>query len=671
MSNVKEVNGLVEKRNINTTWLLAPRRVNAAGDGSAYEIALPAVLNINVPATMSRGVIRLVAAKDEGDKGGLKRADVPVRYTWKLSDIYRTGAQWEKVFKGSEAKVNGLFFLKQNATASGKNLYHILESIYSLKREVYRLRSYAMMLKDQDTTDAAAKARYERADRLNNNFEAAVAFLRPAVIILTDEQLIQFMAEEPRLKIYGHFLDDIVRTRAHTLPPEAENVLAKLKGLGDASDKIFDIYKNAVMPRPTIKLSTGKSVELTDAAYTQYRNSPVMIDRTLVFDEQWKTYSRFQKLFAETLNQKVYANVQLAKARGYMGALDAALYVENITPKVYDSLIEGVHNGLPVLHRYFALRKKMLGLEKLGYQDMYASLIPSVKIKYSIEAGNELILKALKPLGEDYLSMLRNGFANRWADFMPTKGKKSGAYMMSECPDPHPYVLLNFMGDFDSVSTVAHEFGHAGHTWYTGKDQPFVYTQYSSFIAEVASTINEILLSRYTIANTSDKKVKLALLGELLDKIRTTVFRQTMFAEFEKIIYDKVWNGESLTEDVLNKTYGDLLRKYYGHPSVTDIDDRYSVEWAYVPHFYYNFYVYNYATSITASLVLAKRILDGVPGAAEAYLAMLKKGGSEYPVEILKSAGIDMTTTKPYKALVEEMGKIMDEIEKLIGSDKK
>ncbi len=355
----------------------------------------------------------------------------------------------------------------------------------------------------------------------------------------------------------------------------------------------------------------------------------------------------------------------MAKVRKYNSAIEAELFGENLDPKVYDAMIEGVHNGLPALWRYLGLRKDILKLDRLEYSDMYPSIIPGVELKYTIPEGEKLILEALKPLGKEYVATVKHGFENRWTDFMPSDGKASGAYMDGAAVDVHPFVLTNFEGNFESVSTIAHEFGHAMHSSLTNAAQPYVYTDYSTFTAEVASTVNEILLERYAIDHAPNKETKLALLGQQLESIRQTVFRQAMFAEFEKSIYDKVWSGEPLTDEVLNKTYSDLLKKYYGHEEgVTFIDDRYSVEWSYIQHFYYNFYVYNYTTSLTAGVTLAKKILSGDKAATKAYLDMLKKGGSEYPLDLLKEAGVDMTTTKPYEAVVEQMNAIMDELER-------
>lgn len=600
----------------------------------------------------------------------LDRKDIPVEWTWNFSDIYPTQTDWEKAIVDSQKNIKAISDMKETATSSAKNLYETLAAIDSVAKEIARIYTYAHLLNDLDTRVSSAKAMFERADLLRNDLITAASFLEPAIIELPKGRLEEFQASEPSLlNIYGHALENVARTREHTLSAIEENIYANLSSLGDAAQKIYELYKDAVMARSTVTLSDGQAVKLTDSNYTKYRSGANREDRTLVFQNFWAAFARDQKVFAETLNQTVLANVKRAKVRKYNSAIEAALFSENIAPKVYDSMIEGVHNGLPTLWRYLGLRKKLLKLDRLEYQDMYASIIPGVDLEYIIPEGEKMVLNSLKPLGEEYVATVKHGFENRWADLMPNEGKASGAYMDGACVDVHPFVLLNFEGDYNSVSTIAHEFGHAMHSWFTSKTQPYVYTDYSTFTAEVASTANELLLARYATDHTTDKQAKLALLGEQLESIRTAVFRQALFAEFEKIIYDKVWAGEPLTDEVLDKEYGALLKRYYGHEEgVTYIDDRYNVEWAYIPHFYYNFYVYNYTTSLTASISLAKNILSGDKDATKAYIEMLKKGGSEYPVELLKEAGVDMTTTKPYEAMVEEMNRIMDEIETLIAN---
>ncbi len=611
-----------------------------------------------------------LAASNEGAGEVPERSEVPDALKWDLTDLYPTREAWEQAFARTKREIAALSTLTGTATASAEKLFAALDRIFSVKKELYRVASYAERCTHEDQRDSARQAMKTRAQQLMADFKTATAFLAPAIQELGQERIKAYLFQSKPLQLYQHFLDDLLRRAEHTLPQQQEAMLATLTPLTESGGNIYETFAYSDIPHPTVTLSDGTEVEVSTPMYARYRGSDNRDDRIAIFQAFWGKYQQFQNTFAKTLESHIKAQVEVAKLRHYGNAREAAMDDRNVAPRAYDAMLEGVHEGLPTLHRYLNLQKRMLGVEQLGYHDLYASIIPGADLHYSLDEGKELMYAALAPLGEEYVSTVRNGFENRWVDFMPNKGKYTGAYMSGEAYDVHPYVLLNWNGNFESVSTAIHEFGHAMHTWYTNRTQPFAYADYSIFVAEVPSTLNEILLTRHAIDTAPDRKTKLALLGEYLGSIRQTVFRQAQFAEFESQIYDKMWKGEPLTAEALNNTYGEILREYYGHDQgVTHIDDRYNVEWAYIPHFYYNFYVYKYTTSFVAAMAFAKPILEKEPGAVERFLNVLRLGNSEYPVESLKAGGVDMTTTDPYKACFAEMNRVMDEIEKLIAEE--
>jgi oligoendopeptidase F len=413
-------------------------------------------------------------------------------------------------------------------------------------------------------------------------------------------------------------------------------------------------------------------VRLDNAAYSKWRASPNKADRDLAFRMFWTSYNQFTRTFATTLNAHVQSHVTSKDVRNFPTALDAALFDFNIPRSVYSRLVDDVHANLPTLHRYLKLRQKIMGVEQLGYEDLYAPIVQQVNLQYTPEQAMKMTLDSFAPLGTEYVETLRKGYADRWVDFMPTTGKRSGAYS-NTVYGVHPYQLLNFNGAWDDVSTLAHESGHSMHSFMSSREQPYATYSYSTFVAEVASTLNENLLLHHVLDQTKDDRTRLFLLSSYLDSMRQTLFRQTLFAEFELKIHESVERGEPLTADSLNKLYLGLLRQYYGHDAgVVKIDDLYAAEWAYIPHFYRNFYVYQYATSMIGGMSLA----DGMIGKAavksgkarhnrEAYLRLMGAGSSKYPIDLLKDAGVDMTTSEPFNAAMREMNRIMDEIDRI------
>jgi oligoendopeptidase F len=604
----------------------------------------------------------------------ISRENAPDKYKWDLSQIYKDKGEWKKAKEEISKNIPILASYKGHLGDSAQKFYEALKLFENTDKELSRLLSYASMLLDENTKVAENQELMQEGETLATEYSTAISFIRPEILSIDKEKIESFFKEEPKLAEFRMFVDNIIRLKEHTLTPVEERILAKTFGdMGGTAESIYSIFADGEMPFPEITLSTGEKVQLSNSAYTQYRTSPVREDRDLVFKEFWGAYAKFNLTFGTSLYSHLKMHVCSKDLRKYDSCLEASLASNNIPTAVYKQLISDVHNNLGTLHRYLKLRQKMMGVEKLRYEDLYASIIPNVDLKYSADDAMKMVLEAVKPLGPDYVNIMKSGFESRWIDFYPGPAKRSGAYSNGSVYDVHPYMLLNFNGTYEDVSTVAHEFGHSMHSYLSNKNQPYINSDYSIFVAEVASTLNENLLLDYMLKNTKDDNVKLFLLGSALDDLRQTLFRQVLFAEFELKIHELAEKGEPLSGETFNKIYLDLLKTYYGHDKgICEINDLYANEWAYIHHFYYNFYVYQYATSKVASTYLSKKILE--EGAMkkpstktrDAYLKMLSSGCSKYPIDLLKDAGVDMTTSEPFKAAMEQMNKIMDQIEAIL-----
>ncbi|MFB3851330.1 MAG: oligoendopeptidase F [Acidobacteriota bacterium] len=609
----------------------------------------------------------------------ITRENAPDKYKWDLSQIYKDKAQWKQAKEGIAKNIPVLASYKGHLGDSAQKFYEALRLFADTDKELSRLLSYASMLFDENTKIAENQELLQEGETLATEYVTAISYIRPEILSLDKEKIDGFFKEEPKLAEFKMFVDNIIRLKAHTLSQVEERIMAKTFGdMGGAAESIYSIFVDGEMPFPEITLSTGEKVQLSNAAYTQYRTSPVREDRDLVFKEFWGAYSKFNLTFGTSLYSHLKMHVCSKDLRKYDSCLEASLSSNNIPTAVYKQLISDVHDNLGTLHRYLKLRQKMMGVEKLRYEDLYASIIPDVDLKYNADDAIKIVTECVKPLGPDYVNTMKFGFENRWVDFYPGPGKRSGAYSNGSVYDVHPYQLLNFNGTYEDVSTLAHEFGHSMHSYLSNKNQPYINSDYSIFVAEVASTLNENLLLDYMLKNTKDDNVKLFLLGSALDDLRQTLFRQTLFAEFELKIHELAEKGEPLSGETFSKIYLDLLKTYYGHDKgICEINDLYANEWSYIHHFYYNFYVYQYATSKVASSYLSKKILEEaamkkpVTKTRDAYIKMLSSGSSKYPIDLLKDAGVDMTTSAPFKAAMEEMNKIMDQIEAILAKQQK
>jgi oligoendopeptidase F len=602
----------------------------------------------------------------------LERSEVPEQYQWDLGSLFAGEAQWVAAKDALRADIPSLARWQGRLGESPATLLGAMTDWEKAFRRLERVYVYASAVSDQDTRVARNQQMAQQAAQVYSELQTATAFMRPEILAIGRATIERFIVEEPRLAQYRMFLDDILRAAPHTLTPPEEKVLARAGLLAQAGGAVHSVFTNADLPYPEVTLSTGEKVRLDASAYGKYRASPVKADRDAVFAAYWGRYGEFTRTLATTLNAHVESHAFNKDVRKFGSSLEAALFEYNIPVSVYQRLIDDVHANLPTLHRYLRLRQKIMGLPSLGYEDLYAPIVERVQLEYTPEQAMALTLDAFAPLGQEYVDVLRKGYASRWVDFMPTTGKRTGAYSTSVY-DAQPFQLLNFNGAWDDVSTLAHESGHSMHSYLSAKHQPYATAGYSIFVAEVASTLNENLLFHHVLDQTQDDRTRLFLLASYLDTMRTTLFRQTLFAEFELRIHEAVERGEPLTGEGLSKLYLELLRKYYGHDQgIVNVAEPYGAEWAYIPHFYSNFYVYQYATSLIGGMSLAENIIgkEAVKSGRaaqgrEAYLRLLKAGSSKYPVDLLKDAGVDMTTSQPFDAAMREMNRIMDEIERI------
>jgi len=596
-----------------------------------------------------------------------KRSEVPINDTWNLEDLYASEAAWEKAKGKWAAQFDKILPYEGKLTSSASELLACLECDSQLSKEFNHLRSYAAMKSDEDTRNSKCLAMKQEMQQLVTNYSSKVAFIEPEIAKMDKDKIDSFIAEEPGLKIYKMYLYDIQRRKAHKLSEKEEKILAEAGLLADGPSSIFFVFSNAELPFPEIELSDGTIDKLNQAGYARYRALPNRKDREAVFGAFWGAFDSFKRTFGVQLYANVKKDMFYARTRGYKSSLESALDKDNIPIEVYSTLIENVNNNLDSFHRYLNLKKRMLGVDTLKYSDVYAPVVKDVDLQYSFEEAKQLVLDAVKPLGEAYIRVVKKAFQDRWVDVYPTPGKRMGAYSNGSVYDVHPYILLNFNGQYDDISTLAHELGHTMHSFYSNKNQPYPTADYSTFVAEVASTFNEALLINKMLAEIRDDDTRLSLLMNYLDGVRQTVFRQAQFAEFELRMHEKAERSQPLTGDVLSELYGDVLKKYYGHDKgICHIEDLYTVEWAYIPHFYYNFYVYQYATSFTASIALAEKVLSKEEDAVEKYIEFLSSGGSDYPINLLKKAGVDMTGSEPFDKTIAVMNRTMDEIEEIL-----
>ena len=595
------------------------------------------------------------------------RSKIPDKYKWNLADLYPTREAWEKEKAAFAKSLDTVEKFKGTLSQSPKALLTCLSTISDLSRKFARLYVYASLSSDLDTRDPKSLGMVQGMGQIGSDLSAKVAFVQPEILTMGRAAIDKFLGAEPGLGLYRHDLDDILRRKAHTGTENEEKIIADASLMADGPDNIYGIFSNAEFPFPSVTLVDGKTVKLDKAAFNLYRAVPNREDRRKVFATYFGALNDFRRTFGTQLYAQVKKDMFYMKARNYASCLESALDGSNIPVAVYKGLVNGVNANLATFHRYLKLRKRMMGLDTLHYYDLYAPLVKSVDLSYTYEEAQKHILESLKPLGKDYITVASRGFAERWVDVYPNDGKRAGAYSQGAAYDAHPYMLLNYNGKYDDMSTLTHEFGHTLHSYLANTNQPYPTSQYSIFVAEVASTFNEALLMDHMLKAIKDDNVRLTLLGNALDNMKGTIFRQTQFAEFELRIHEIAESGESLTGDALDALYAEITRKYYGHDAgVCIVDDEVKAEWANVPHFYYNFYVFQYATSFTASSALSEEVLGGDRAELKRYLDLLKAGGSDYPITLLRNAGVDMTTAHPFDLTMKRMNRVMDEMEQIL-----
>lgn len=606
----------------------------------------------------------MIMANESAVKKLPARNEVPVEDTWRLEDIFETDEAWEKEFQAVKELIPGIGEYRGKLEESADSLYSALQEQDKLMERLGKLYTYSHMRYDQDTGNSFYQGLDSRMKALYSQAASQLAFIVPEILSIDEGKIKGFLEEKPELKLYEHALEEINLQRPHILSAEQEALLAEAGEVMAASSNTFGMLNNADLEFPTIKDENGEEVEVTHGRYSRFLESSDQRVRHDAFKAVYETYGKFKNTFSSTLGGQVKKDNFNARVRNYKSARHAALAANNIPESVYDNLVNTVNDNLGLLHRYVKLRKKVLGVNELHMYDLYAPLVKDVKMEIEYDEARELVLKGLEPLGDEYQSILKEGFDNRWVDVHENKGKRSGAYS-SGAYGTNPYILMNWQNNVNNLFTLAHEFGHSVHSYYTRKNQPYPYGNYSIFVAEVASTCNEALLNDYLLKTIDDEQKRLYLLNHFLEGFRATVFRQTMFAEFEHLIHQKAQNNEALTADSLTGDYYELNKKYFGGKDIV-IDEEIGLEWSRIPHFYYNYYVYQYATGYSAATALSRQILEEGQPAVSRYLDFLKAGSSDYPIEVLKKAGVDMTGPKPVEDACKAFEKALGEMEQLL-----
>lgn len=592
-----------------------------------------------------------------------KREHIDDKYKWNLKAIYPDENAWEEDFKAVKNLADQLVTLQGTMGQSADALLKVLQLSDELGRKIEKLYVYARMRRDEDNAVNLYQALFDRAESLGVEVSSAAAFIVPEILTIPEEKLSAFIKENRALGTYQHFLDEILRQKAHILSAQEERLLAMAADLSMAAQNIFTMLNNADIKFPVIRDEEGREVELTKGRYGSFMESSNRQVRHDAFKALYGSYRKLVNTLGASLSSSVKKDIFYARARNYPSALEASLDEDNVPLEVYNRLIEAVHAHMEPMHRYMRIRQDLLGVDELHMYDIYTPLVQEYKVKVPYEEAQQKILEALKPLGSEYAQLLQKGFQGGWVDVYENEGKTSGAYSWGTY-DTNPYVLMNYDEKLDDMFTLAHEMGHSLHSYYSNHHQPYVNAQYSIFVAEVASTVNESLLIDYLLENSQDEKEKIYLLNHYLEQFRGTVYRQTMFAEFEKIVHEKAEQGEALTPEMFNKIYRDLNKIYYG-PDVY-LDEEIDLEWARIPHFYSAFYVYKYATGFSAATAIKEAILQEGQPAVDRYLEFLKSGGADYPINLLKKAGVDLTTSEPVENALQYFAKLLEELEELV-----
>jgi oligoendopeptidase F len=593
-----------------------------------------------------------------------KRSDVAREYTWELESIFPTNEDWESAFKALQQGLPELEALKGTLAQSGQALLTVLRKRDELMEKLETLFVYASMRKDEDTTNSTYQGMFDRAMQLYVQASTVASYIEPEILALPQTTLDKFVQETPGLSLYGQQLDELNRKRPHVRSSEVEAILAAAGEISEGPDAIFSMIDNADLKLPLIQNEKGEEVQLTKGNYLVYIRNTDRRVRKEAFEGMHGTFLKQRNTIAATLAAQIKGDIFYTRQRSYGSCRERALASNNIPESVYDNLVETVSEHIHLLNRYMKLRKRLLQLDELHMYDLYVPIVKETTDEISYPDARDTVIAALAPLGENYTTILKQAFQERWIDVYETPGKRGGAYSGGGYKT-RPFILLNFQNKRDSMYTLAHELGHSMHSYFTRTYQPFQYGDYSIFVAEVASTLNEGLLTEYLLKTTDEPAVRLAILNHSLEDLRGTLFRQTMFAEFEQQIHRRAEQGEPLTADTLSAMYRAINQKYYGGEAF--IDELIDIEWARIPHFYYNFYVFQYATGISAASALVQQVLQEGKPAVDRYLKFLSSGSSDYSIELLKKAGVDMTSPEPVRQALQLFDAHLTQMEELLG----
>ena len=591
-----------------------------------------------------------------------KRSEVDVELTWKLEDIFASESEWEKALSEAMSLADEIAGFTGRVGESADTLYKVLETYEKCCLKIHLVYGYAFKMRDVDTTSTYAQTLYSKVMSADVEVSEKIAFMEPEIIAVDEETMNQFYTEKPELNKYKIYITEVRRGKEHSLSPELEKFLAGANELADLPYEVFATLDNADLKFPEITNEKGEKIQITNGRFVPLEESKDRRVRKEVFEKYYETYGNFKNTSASLYAGQVKQLMFYARARKYSSTLEAAVDGNNVSPEVYKNLVEAVNDNLDKMHRYVRLRKKLLELDELHMYDVYVPIVKDYDAKYTIEEAKELVLKAVEPLGTNYVNLIKKAFAERWIDVVENEGKRSGAYS-SGVYGVHPFVLLNFNGTLDNVFTLAHEMGHAMHSYFSNEAQNYLDSRYKIFVAEVASTTNEVLLMEYMLKNAKDNKERAYLLNHYMDSFKGTVFRQTMFAEFEKTSNEMAEAGEPLTHENLTELYLNLNKKYYGEAMISD--DLIGYEWMRIPHFYYNFYVYQYATGFSAAVAIANRVLKEGETAVNDYMKFLQSGCTKDPVSLLRIAGVDMATKEPINSALQVFERVIEEMEEL------
>lgn len=592
-----------------------------------------------------------------------ERNDIDIKFKWDLSSLYENEDQWESDFNRAKEIAEEITSLKGKLNEDPENLFKILKLNDETSRTIENLYTYAKMKLDENTMDGKYQSLSDRAESLSVDIGSKTSFIVPEILAMGEKKVHEYVDKKDELKLYNQFLNEVLRQKPHTLSEKEEAIIAQMGELSNSAENIYSMLNNADMVFPKVKNDDGEDLELTHGNYIPLMESKNREVRKNAFKAMYSTYESYRNTMATSLNSEVKKNIFYSKVRKYDSAIESALDSNKIDISVYDNLIDVVNDKIHLMHRYVDIRKRALNLEELHMYDLYTPIVNDVDMKIDYEQAKSMVINSLRPLGTEYVEIVKTGLDSNWIDVYENKGKRSGAYSWGTY-DSNPFILLNYHNTLDNVFTLAHEMGHSMHSYYTHKKQPYVYGNYSIFLAEIASTTNEALLIDYLLKNEDKNQEKLFLLNHYLEQFRGTIFRQTMFAEFERDIHREVEAGGSLTADRLSEMYRNLNKKYYGDSMV--LDPEIDIEWARIPHFYYDFYVFQYATGFAAAIDFSERILNEGDVAVERYKTYLKSGSSDYPLEILRNAGIDMTTKKPVENALKLFEQLLDQFESLM-----